>query len=313
MNTTDLDYSLVLDILEDIFGEYKNHNDYRCQVSFDCPVCSYDIKGLDNGDGKGNLEINYKYGVYKCWVCAETHDTHGSIYKLIKKFGTTKQLKKYQLLKPEDDESMGKRVYKKVRLPKEFIAFKDATMGMKLLPQYKQAYNYIKSRNITDDMCKKFNIGYCTSGLYENRIIIPSYDKEGDLTYFVGRSYLSKTKRKYMNPEAQKEIIVFNESIIDWEKPIYVVEGAFDSIFLDNAIPMLGKFMSQKLFDVLYENAKKIIICLDPDAWDDAERLYHRVNCGKLMRKVWVIKLEGNQDIADLKGDLTNYKEKQLD
>jgi DNA primase len=116
-----------------------------------------------------------------------------------------------------------------------------------------------------------------------------------------------------MNPEAQKEIIVFNESIIDWEKPIYVVEGAFDSIFLDNAIPMLGKFMSQKLFDVLYEHAKKIIICLDPDAWDDAERLYHRVNCGKLMRKVWVIKLEGNQDIADLKGDLTNYKEKQLD
>ena len=58
-----------------------------------------------------------------------------------------------------------------------------------------------------------------------------------------------------MNPEAQKEIIVFNESIIDWEKPIYVVEGAFDSIFLDNAIPMLGKFMSQKLFDVLYEQA----------------------------------------------------------
>jgi hypothetical protein len=31
------------------------------------------------------------------------------------------------------------------------------------------------------------------------------------------------------------------------------------------------------------------------------------------MRKVWIIKLEGNQDIADLKGDLTNYKEKQLD
>lgn len=313
MNTTDIDYSLVLEILEDIFGDYKNHNDYRCQVSFDCPVCSYDIKGLDNGDGKGNLEINYKYGVYKCWVCAETHDTHGSIYKLIKKYGTTKQLKKYLLLKPEDDESLGKRVYKKVRLPKEFIAFSEATMGMKLLPVYKQAYNYIKSRNITDDMCKKFNIGYCPSGLYENRIIIPSYDKDMELTYFIARSYLTKTKMKYKNPEAQKEIIIFNESLIDWDKPIYIVEGAFDSIFIDNAIPMLGKFMSQKLFDVLYENAKKIVICLDPDAWSDAEKLYHRINCGKLMRKVWIIKLDGNKDIADLKGDLSNYKEKQLD
>jgi hypothetical protein len=43
------------------------HNDYRCQMSFDCPTCSYEIKGLENGDGKGNLEVNYKYNVYKAF------------------------------------------------------------------------------------------------------------------------------------------------------------------------------------------------------------------------------------------------------
>lgn len=41
----EVDYSGVIDILEDIFGDYKFHNDYRGQISFDCPVCSYDIKG----------------------------------------------------------------------------------------------------------------------------------------------------------------------------------------------------------------------------------------------------------------------------
>ena len=101
------------------------------------------------------------------------------------------------------------------------------------------------------------------------------------------------------------------------------IEMRYDSgLDAINIAPEFGQIESEfyleqckgsSLFDVLYEHAKKIIICLDPDAWDDAERLYHRVNCGKLMRKVWVIKLEGNQDIADLKGDLTNYKEKQLD
>ena len=313
MDTQEIDYTPVFEILEDIFGDYKKHNDYRCQVSFDCPVCSYDIKGLERGDGKGNLEVNYKYGVFKCWVCAETHDTHGSIFKLIKKYGTPKQLKKYELLRPDDTEDSTKRVYKQVRLPKEFVAFKDASMGLKLTPQYKQALAYIKKRNITDLMLQIYNIGFCYNGLYENRIIIPSYDEEKRLNYFVARSYLSKTKLKYKNPEAQKEIIIFNEHLINWDETIYIVEGAFDSIFIPNAIPMLGKFMSEHLFKKLYENAKKIVIVLDPDAWNDAERLYHRVNCGKLMGKVWIVKLEGDKDIADLKGDLSEYKIKQID
>lgn len=313
MDTKEIDYTAVFEILEDIFGEYKNHNDYRCQVSFDCPVCSYDIKGLDHGDGKGNLEINYKYGVYKCWVCAETHDTHGSIHKLVKKFGTPKQLKNYLLLKPEDSEDIRKRTYNTVKLPKEFVPFKDASFGMKLTPTYKQAYNYIKSRNITDLMLQLYNIGYCASGPYENRIIIPSYDENGHLNYFIARSYLTKSKMKYKNPEAQKEIIIFNEHLIDWEKPIYIVEGAFDSIFIPNAIPLLGKFMSDHLFMTLYEKAKKIIIVLDPDAWNDAERLYHKINCGKLMGKVWIVKLEGNKDIADLQGKINEKDIKQLD
>lgn len=313
MDTIGIDYTAVFEILEDIFGEYKNHNDYRCQVSFDCPVCSYDIKGLDHGDGKGNLEINYKYGVYKCWVCAESHGTHGSIHKLIKKFGTPKQHKNYLLLKPEEDEDIKKQTYNIVKLPKEFVPFKDATFGTKLTPTYKQAYNYIRSRNITELMLQLYNIGYCALGPYENRIIIPSYNENKHLNYFIARSFLTKTKMKYKNPEAQKEIIIFNEHLIDWDKTVYIVEGAFDSIFIPNAIPMLGKFMSDHLFMTLYEKAKKIIIVLDPDAWNDAERLYHRINCGKLMGKVWIVKLEGNKDIADLQGKINEKDIKQLD
>lgn len=313
MNNQEVDYSAVFEILEDIFGDYKNHSDYKSQVSFDCPVCSYDIKGLDHGDGKGNLEVNYRYGVYKCWVCAESHETHGSIYKLIKKYGNAKQLKKYLLLKPEEQDEGVKKVYNQIKLPSEFIPFRDASFGMKLTPGYKQAYNYIKRRNITDLMLQIYNIGFCATGIYENRIIIPSYDENNRLNYFIARSYLNNTKMKYKNPQAQKEIIIFNEKLIDWNETVYIVEGAFDSIFIPNAIPMLGKFMSEHLFSKLYNNAKKIIIVLDPDAYNDQERLYHRLNCGKLMGKVWSIKLEGDKDIADLKGDLSEYKIKKIE
>jgi DNA primase len=309
----EIDYSAVVDILEDILGEHRLHNDYKGQISFDCPVCSHDIKGLDEGDGKGNLEINYKRGVFKCWVCAETHDTYGSLYKLLKKYGNAKQLKKYLLLKPEDDGEQPKRTFIQVRLPKEFVPFKDASLGLKMTPHYKQAFNYLQKRNITDLMIQMYNIGFCYTGHYEHRIIIPSYDSENRLNYFIARSYLNNTKMKYKNPEVDKESLIWNEHLINWDEPVYIVEGAFDSIFLPNSIPMLGKFMTQNLFNKLYDNAKKIVIVLDPDAWEDAFRLYHKLNCGKLMGKLWIVKLDGDKDIADLKGDLSGYEIKQLD
>lgn len=307
------DYAPIIEIIEDIFGEFKSHNDYKQQISVDCPVCSYEIKGLDEGDGKGNLEINYKYNVYKCWSCAESHGTHGTLYKLIKEHGNPKQLKKYQLLKPENNEDFKNKPFKAVSLPKEFISFVNTPKGITLLPTYKQALNYIKKRNITDNIIKKYNIGFCYEGPYAFRIIIPSYDANNHINYFIARSYLSQPKMKYKNPEAQKELIIFNELLIDWNQPVYIVEGAFDSIFLPNSIPMLGKFMSDHLLQTLYEKAKKIFIVLDPDAWDDQERLYHRLNCGKLMGKVWSIKLDGNQDLADLQGDISKYKPRQLE
>ena len=306
------DYAPIIKILNEILGKPRSHNDSTGQISYDCPVCSYEIKELDHSDGKGNLEINYKLGVYKCWACSETHDTHGILRFLIKKHGTKKHLKRYDLLVPED-QSITKKQYSPVKLPKEFILFYTASDGIKLTHHYKRAMSYLRSRNVTDDLIKKYSMGFCYTGEYVDRIIIPSYDNEMDLNYFVARSYDTRTKMKYKNPEAEKEIIIWNEHLIDWDEPIYLVEGPFDSVFLPNSIPMLGKVLSEKLFSVIYEKAKKVIIVLDGDAWDDAEKLYHKLNGGRLLGKVWVVKLPIDKDIADLQGNLNNFEIKQID
>jgi len=313
MMTQEVDFLPLVDVLHDIFGESRHHNDVRGQITFDCPVCSHDIKGLDDGDGKGNLEINYKMFVYKCWVCSETHHTHGHLNKLVFKYGSPIQIRDFKLYTPDEFVVRPNGEFKKIRLPKEFIEFRSASVGRKLTHQYKQAYNYLKSRNITDEMIQRYNIGYCDSGQYENRIIIPSYDEYDEVNYFVARSYLKYTKRKYMNPQADKNVLIWNEHLIDWDQPVYVVEGAFDSIFLKNSIPMLGKFITDNLFEKIYDNAKKVVIVLDGDAWSDSVKLFHKMNVGNLFGKVWVVKLEGDQDIADLKGEIGNYKEIQID
>ena len=79
--------NIIVKILENFLGDHKKHNEDKCQVSFDCPACSAD-KLLDHGDGKAKLEINYKKGVFKCWVCSYKNSMHGPIEKLIKRYGT---------------------------------------------------------------------------------------------------------------------------------------------------------------------------------------------------------------------------------
>jgi DNA primase len=297
------DYSLLVELLEEVLGKSKKHSHSSGQISFDCPVCSYDLKGLEHGDGKGNFEVNYTKNAFKCWACAETNGTHGNLYTIFKRWGNRTQLKKLDLLLPEEFTPAEKK-YERVRIPKEFINLKDVSDGMRLTHHFRQADNYLKSRSITQEQINKYNIGYCYEGYYGGRIIIPSYTKEGDLNYFVARSY-SKHEQKYKNPVAEKDKIFFNESLVDFSKDIYLVEGAFDSIFVPNSIPMLGKYLSEMLWRRIYNEAEaNVYICLDGDAWRDAERLYYRLNGGRLHRRVKLIKLPKDKDIADLKGEI---------
>jgi len=136
---------------------------------------------------------------------------------------------------------------------------------------------------ITDEMIEKFGIGFCDKGDHAGRIVIPSYNTKGELNYYIARSWNPMSRAKYKNPEAEKDKIIFWENLIDWNKDIYLVEGAFDGLFVDNPIPMLGKHMSELLFETIYKKAKAdIIICLDADAWENAVKLYHELHGGEL-------------------------------
>ena len=87
-----------------------------------------------------------------------------------------------------------------------------------------------------------------------------------------------------------------------------MVEGVFDGLFLNNSIPMLGKHMSELLFETIYKRAKgNVIICLDGDAWVNAVKLYHELNGGDLYGKIKILKLPLDQDVCDLKGKINEY------
>ncbi len=287
---------LIVEILEGILGEPKNHYENKGQISFDCPVCSHEIKGLDKGDGKGNLEVNYGYHVYKCWACSETHETQGTIYKLIRNYGSKSDLKKYRLVNPNIE--LKKKEKKEIKgLPKDFIPLSEECNSL----EYKKALEYLTKRNIGMDIIEKHNIGYCEKGDYSNRVVFPSYDIHNDVNYYLGRSYEKYTKLKYKNPEIPKTEIIFNEGKVNWDSNIFIVEGVFDHIVVPNSIPMLGKVMSDDLFTKLVSKSEcKVVILLDSDAYTDAIKLYKKLNSTKLIGRVFIVKLPDGYDISDV-------------
>jgi len=117
------------------------------------------------------------------------------------------------------------------------------------------------------DLIVRYNIGYCGSGDYGGRIIIPSYEANGELNYFIARSFYEDTKMKYKNPPVSRNVIMF-ENHINWSEPITLVEGGFDAFSVRrNVIPLLSKFILPKLKTKIKEmGVNKVNILLDPDA-----------------------------------------------
>lgn len=297
------EHDVIINLLDDLLGEHKSHYPSKCQISYDCPNCS-ELKGLDSGDGKGNLEISYSKHLFHCWSCGDYSNMHGPLGKLFDLYGDKKLKKLYRLIKPEDSDVIT-HFRKKLKLPEDFVLLSEAN---KKYPPYLEALNYLKSRGITDEITNKYKIGFATKGDYKGRIIVPSYDSNNELNYFIGRSWNTKSRAKYKNPEAEKELIIFNEHLVNWSENIFLVEGVFDSFFLDNSIPLLGKHVSNILFETLYSKAKgNIIICLDGDAFDNAIKLYHNLNGGTLYGRIKVIKLPVDKDVCDLRGGINDY------
>jgi len=291
------DSEILVDLLREVLGDEHLHYESKGQISFDCPEC-------DDDRHKGNLEINYFSHVYKCWSCGDTEGTHGPLGKLFDKYGNKSQKKVYKVLQPE--EYKPKEVRKeKLRLPNEFKLFKEVS---ETHPIRRQAYTYLTNRGITNEIIEKYKIGFCSNGEFGGRVIVPSYTESGELNYFIARSWIPNTRAKYKNPEAEKDKIIFNESLINWNQDIFLVEGVFDGFFLPNSIPMLGKHMSEKLFDTIYQRAMgNIIISLDGDAWSNAVKLYHELNGGGLYGKIKILKLPEDKDVCDLRGEINDY------
>ena len=192
---------------------------------------------------KQKLQINIRTQKWHCWVSNVGGRT---LFQLLKKVGASHQhfdeLRELVGDLPRYKKKTNSKINEVVQLPNEFAPLWNG--GDSIVKRH--ALSYLYKRGITDSDILKYNIGYCDEGLYSNRIIIPSYDSDGTLNFFVGRDFYS-SKMKYRNSPTSKDIIGF-DLFINWDEPIILCEGVFDAMaFKRNAIPLFGKTVMKTL------------------------------------------------------------------
>jgi len=277
-----MENTALLFLTESVLG--KGQSTSKGNYAFKCPFCTHH---------KNKMEVNLRTtakreNFWHCWVCGAKGKTLLALFKKVK--APKDKIDELNLLViPTKKEEI---VTDTLELPKEFISLSNSVEDKIAQIEAKHALKFLKKRGITQNDIIKYNIGFCKDGAYGERVIIPSYDAEGRLNYFIARSY-KDSDRKYKNPPASAKDVIGFELYINWNAPIILVEGIFDALTIKrNVVPLFGKILHDKLMQTLVKSSvDRIYIALDNDARKDAlKQAETLMSYGK---EVYLVEMEG--------------------
>jgi len=276
-------------ILRRVLGDFRPTGGERL---FHCPNCKHH---------KNKLSVNIERDKFQCWHCGYAGK---KIYRIIRRFGSFTDQQSWREISNDIDLSLFDELFNEekyeeveqvIDLPEHFIFLGRSDLPMSSLPPR----HYLAKRGITMDEILFWKIGYCPWGEYKDRIVVPSFNKDGDPNFFVSRTYKSSWA-KYKNPNVSKDII-FNELYLDFDQEVVLVEGVFDAIVAgENAVPILGSTLKEqsKLFQKIVQSDTAVYFALDPDADSKAYKIMQ-----KLLQydvDVYKVDLTGFADVGEM-------------
>jgi hypothetical protein len=249
--------------IESIFGVGKLARNGK-NIDVKCPICA------PKDPTKKKLAILVEDDKNHCWTCGWRAHT---LAPLIRKFAGLERLAEYRdKFMPESERN--RRCFiidvpeqKKVELPLDFKLLVTAPNE----PDARAAWRYVIDRGLTEHDLWYFKLGISDDVRWKRRIIVPSFDVEGHLNYFVARAIDRNRRPKYDNSDFDKTSIIFNEINVDWSKRLVICEGTFDMFKCgDNVVPLLGSDLNEQssLFNSILVHGTPIAIALDGDMWE---------------------------------------------
>ena len=252
------------------------------------------------GHHKPKLSINFEKNAAKCWACDWRTK---NLRRIVRRWGDISHINRWKDFDADIelgdlDNLFAKEIEnpQRIDLPNEFKTL----TGRSHPPSSRMVFNYLRKRGVTDKDILYWKIGYCGSGDYKNRVILPSFDEDGYCNFFTSRTYDPNVWPPYLNGPGNKDII-FNELLVDWEREVTLVEGVFDAIVAgENSIPLLGSTLREdsKLFRKIVKNDTPVLLGLDADAQKKAMRLVKALLAYDI--EVRMMDTSGYKDIGEM-------------
>ena len=282
-----------LKLLKKALGRCWSNDD---EHQFSCPKCNHH---------KLKLSINIDKDVFKCWIC----DYSGTkISPLIRRYAPA-YYADWRSLAGEVDLSKYDTIFAEhvpeppqiIDLPENFQTLTGKKTRLKRRP-----LEYLYSRGFTDRDILTWKIGFCDYGEYQGRVIIPSFDDDGNVNFFVARSYTDDWM-KYKNPRVSKDII-FNDLNIDWDDDVILAEGVFDAMKCKNAVPLLGSTLREnsRLFQKICERKPDVYLALDEDVKGKEFGIAKKLR--EYGIKVMSIDVSGYSDIGEMPQEVVEQR-----
>jgi len=210
--------------------------------NFRCPICGDSQRNKNKARG-------YIYPVknntnFKCHNCGASL----SFNNFLKELDPTLH-KQYTLEKFKEGHTGKGFVVEAPKLEFKKPVFKK-TLGLPKASEIPSAKEYLTKRKLDPEkfyFANKFKewtnsqkVTFDTIGRDESRIIIPMYGKDNNLIGFQGRALVPNSVKyiTVMLDEEAPKIYGLNE--VNEQLPIYVVEGPFDSTFVNNSVALCG-------------------------------------------------------------------------
>jgi DNA primase len=288
-----------IQLLEEVFGDFEQQGS---EYLFYCPKCDFHKK---------KLSFNVLKDKFKCWYCDWSGNSIAWAIRYTRDKGKIFEWEEINGVFDHSEFDFDK-IFNEGEEQKPIV---ESLKYFKTLnckehnPSSIQALKYLKQRGVSEKDIVYWKMGYCDEGRYNGRIIIPSFDLNGDMNYFIARTYKG-SKILYLNPIASKNI-VFNELYIDYDRPITLVEGVFDAIVASNSIPLLGSTLidSSYILECLIVNeCKSVYLALDTDVKLEKENKIINVLL-KHNLKVLKVPIKPYKDVGEMtKGEFEKRK-----
>lgn len=243
--------------------KWKSHD----HANHRCPLCGDSQKSLVKA--RGNHFVHKGSFVYKCHNCGAAMSSASFIKIIDPSLFDEYRFELFTLsddhsIKPKEskekklqyNQSSGLNDFVKVINKKKDSVVSDIMDRCDKLKDDHDAIKYLKSRNIPENRYKdiyyiddmsKFKDVYpdlqensgCVAG--DKRLVFPTFNRKGDIVGYTCRTLDPRNPKRYIIVKVKEdENLIFGYDKVDLNKPIIVVEGPVDSLFLSNCVATNG-------------------------------------------------------------------------